>query len=97
MNHTLPNSNIGIVIANAKTGKIIYQKNAYQPFTPASNTKLFTAAAALYLLGPNYTYNTTLKTANSNYYLTFSGDPSFTAKDLQAFFEKLKKWMKEFF
>ena len=52
----------GIEIVDAASGKPIYERNADRLFTPASNTKLFTTAAALALLGPEYTVETTVET-----------------------------------
>jgi D-alanyl-D-alanine carboxypeptidase/D-alanyl-D-alanine-endopeptidase (penicillin-binding protein 4) len=39
----------GIEVASLSTGKVLYSQNADKLFTPASNTKLFTTAAALAL------------------------------------------------
>ncbi|MCX6167870.1 MAG: D-alanyl-D-alanine carboxypeptidase/D-alanyl-D-alanine-endopeptidase [Ignavibacteriales bacterium] len=48
----------GVLVKSLKTGEIIYKRNADKLFIPASNMKLFTSAAALLLLGPNYIYET---------------------------------------
>ena len=45
----------GIEVVSLSTGKVLYDHNADKLFTPASNTKLFTTAAALALIGPDYT------------------------------------------
>jgi len=42
------------------TDSLVYQYNSSDKFIPASNTKLFTTAAALEKLGPEYTYRTEL-------------------------------------
>ena len=52
----------GIDVLDLQTGETIYQRNALKNFVPASNTKLFTTAAALSHLGPEYRYTTTLFT-----------------------------------
>src|SRR5271156_3706129 len=52
----------GIQIVSLETGKVLYARNADKLFTPASNTKLFTTAAALALIGPTYTSRTTVET-----------------------------------
>ncbi len=99
--HTVPNADVGLVVANADTGNIIYQHNGYQAFTPASNMKIFTAAATLYSLGPKYHYLTTVSlnpkqlrshVLAGNVAFTFVGDPSLTITDLQNLVRKLKKY-----
>ena len=45
-------------LVNLRTGETIYRRNDRKSFTPASNTKLYTTAAALDLLGPEYRYRT---------------------------------------
>ena len=54
----LPHATIGVLVKDAKTGDIIYSKNADKLLSPASNIKLFTAAAALYQLKPDYHFLT---------------------------------------
>ena len=51
-----------VLVADASTGKILYELNADQYFAPASNTKLFTTALALASLGPDYRFRTTVET-----------------------------------
>jgi D-alanyl-D-alanine carboxypeptidase/D-alanyl-D-alanine-endopeptidase (penicillin-binding protein 4) len=53
------NAQWGVLIVNPRTGDTLYSKNAGKLFMPASNMKIITAAAALTLLGPGYTYKTT--------------------------------------
>lgn len=48
----------GIEVANLRTGRRLFQHNANHVFTPASNVKLLTAAAALKRLGPDFRYQT---------------------------------------
>jgi D-alanyl-D-alanine carboxypeptidase/D-alanyl-D-alanine-endopeptidase (penicillin-binding protein 4) len=48
----------GILVVDAKTGEVVYALNADRLFLPASVTKIFTVAAALGLLGPNYRFET---------------------------------------
>ena len=56
------NANWGVLIVNPRTGDTLYSKNAGKLFMPASNMKIITSAAALTLLGPDYTYRTTFLT-----------------------------------
>jgi D-alanyl-D-alanine carboxypeptidase/D-alanyl-D-alanine-endopeptidase (penicillin-binding protein 4) len=48
----------GIRVVEVESGRVLYGKNAAQPFTPASNMKLFTTAVALLRLGPDYHFET---------------------------------------
>jgi D-alanyl-D-alanine carboxypeptidase/D-alanyl-D-alanine-endopeptidase (penicillin-binding protein 4) len=54
----LQNAFIGLDVIDITSGDTIYQLNADRFFTPASNLKLFTSAAALELLGPNFRFKT---------------------------------------
>jgi len=51
----------GIHVVNLKTGAVVYQLNANDHFTPASNTKLFSTALAMERLGPDYQFVTTIR------------------------------------
>lgn len=44
----------GVLIVDASTGQVLYERNPDVPRTPASNTKLFTTAAALEALGEDH-------------------------------------------
>lgn len=74
---------IGVMAVSMKTGKRVYAVNPKQHFAPASNLKLFTAAAALHYLGESYVFDTKLLKDENTAYLQFSGDPTFTKEDLQ--------------
>lgn len=49
----------GVLVVNPRTADTLYSQNAGKLFMPASNMKIITAATALTLLGPDYTYKTT--------------------------------------
>src|SRR5207302_10252242 len=55
----------GIEVVSLNTGQVLYSQNADKLFIPASNTKLFTTAAALALIGPNYKFHTTIETTGT--------------------------------
>jgi D-alanyl-D-alanine carboxypeptidase/D-alanyl-D-alanine-endopeptidase (penicillin-binding protein 4) len=65
----------GIEVVSLDTGKTLYQQNQEKLFTPASNTKLFTTAAALARIGPDYKFRTTVESsATLDKYGRISGD-----------------------
>src|SRR5215813_10099263 len=81
----------GIEISSVSTGKVLYSLNADKMFTPASNTKLFTTAAALALIGSEYKFRTTLETNGSldkygrltgDLVLVGRGDPSLSGREM---------------
>lgn len=91
--------NIGVVIANPQTGKILYQKNADRNFLPASTLKLLTAYSALKLLSPQYKFQTSVLTdlnqlrdgvLQSDVVIKFDGDPTLTIDDLDNLIRELK-------
>jgi D-alanyl-D-alanine carboxypeptidase/D-alanyl-D-alanine-endopeptidase (penicillin-binding protein 4) len=88
---TLPNATVGIMIQDAKTGRVLYQKNADKLLMPASNVKLFTAVAALNYFKLNQTFDTTLLQHNDNIYIKFSGDPSLTRDQFKTLITQLKQ------
>jgi serine-type D-Ala-D-Ala carboxypeptidase/endopeptidase (penicillin-binding protein 4) len=53
----------GLDVADLDSGKTVYSLNADQLFIPASNTKLFTTAAALATARPDYRFHTTIETS----------------------------------
>ena len=73
------------------TGKVLYSQNADKLFTPASNTKLFTTAASLALIGPDYKFRTSVETngmldthgrLNGDLVLVGRGDPNLSGREL---------------
>lgn len=65
----------GIEVVDLASGKTLYSLNADKLFIPASNTKLFTTAAGLALIGPDYRFHTTLEsTGTVDRYGRLSGD-----------------------
>jgi serine-type D-Ala-D-Ala carboxypeptidase/endopeptidase (penicillin-binding protein 4) len=52
------NAHWGILIVDPASGDTLYSRNAGKLFMPASNQKIVTGAAALALLGPDYTFRT---------------------------------------
>ena len=79
------------LIADARSGRILYEHNGRLPLVPGSTIKLVTAAAALDTLGPNYRFATSVVTngtlsdgkLNGNLWLVGGGDPELTSDDLR--------------
>jgi len=51
-------SSWGIIVVDPATGNTLYEHNADELFIPASTTKLFSSAAVLEALGPDYRFRT---------------------------------------
>lgn len=72
---TLRGGITGAVVQRVSDGKILYQHNPDLRLIPASNRKLFTSAAALELLGDDFTFTTqVLATAKPDVDGTLQGD-----------------------
>jgi len=79
----------GIQVVNLASGETLYQSNAERFFVPASNTKLFTTALALMRLGPDYRFQTSIRSAAmpeaegripGDLVLVGGGDPTLSAR-----------------
>jgi len=77
---------VGVQIIDCTTGASVFSHNAEKRFTPASNLKVFTTAAALDLAGANYEFRTELlaRTEGTKTTLTLvgSGDPALFDQEL---------------
>ena len=94
----LPNAWWTILVWDADSGASLYEKDTGRSFIPASNTKLYTTAAALDILGPDFRFETRLNTDGTvengvlkgNLVVVGSGDPviggRFTDGDITAYF-----------
>src|SRR6266478_10259947 len=81
----------GIEIVSLRTGKVLYSQNSDKLLTPASNTKLFTTAAALALIGPDYKFRTSVESTglldkhgrlSGDLLLIGRGDPNLSGREL---------------
>jgi D-alanyl-D-alanine carboxypeptidase, serine-type, PBP4 family len=90
---------VGIIIYNPLTQDTIFQKNAFNSMTPASNTKLFTTATALSLLGGDFPLSTRLMTndlnikngiINGDIFIKGYGNSTFTVSDLELMVNTIK-------
>lgn len=78
-----PTLNIGVLVRDLDTGQELASRNANRHFTPSSVAKVFTAAAAVKKLGPDFTFDTTLYVNNSGHSaIRFAGDPSLKVGDV---------------
>jgi serine-type D-Ala-D-Ala carboxypeptidase/endopeptidase (penicillin-binding protein 4) len=75
---------VGIEVADAATGRVLYADGADVPATPASATKLVTAVAALAALGPGARFTTAVRQAGGTVVLVGGGDPTLAVHDYPA-------------
>jgi D-alanyl-D-alanine carboxypeptidase/D-alanyl-D-alanine-endopeptidase (penicillin-binding protein 4) len=69
-------SGVGIEVADAGTGQVLYAANAGTQATPASTTKIVTAVAALAALGPDARFSTSVRLVGGTVVLVGGGDPT---------------------
>jgi D-alanyl-D-alanine carboxypeptidase/D-alanyl-D-alanine-endopeptidase (penicillin-binding protein 4) len=67
---------VGIEIAAARTGQVLYSANAGAPAPPASTTKVVTAVTALAALGPDARFTTVARLVGDTVVLVGGGDPT---------------------
>jgi serine-type D-Ala-D-Ala carboxypeptidase/endopeptidase (penicillin-binding protein 4) len=48
----------GLLVVEAESGRVVYERNADQLFIPASTTKLYSCSSALHALGTDYRFET---------------------------------------
>lgn len=90
----------GVEVVSLKDGSVVYATNSDKLFTPASNTKLFTTAATLATIGPDYTFKTTVETngavdrygrLNGDLFLVGRGDPNISGRTLPYYLRTERK------
>ncbi|MEV0615590.1 D-alanyl-D-alanine carboxypeptidase/D-alanyl-D-alanine-endopeptidase [Nonomuraea sp. NPDC050404] len=82
----------GVVVKSARTGEELYATDAGKLLIPASNTKLFTSAAAAETLGLDHRFSTTVlntgrkagSVLTGDLVLRGTGDPTMLAEDYDA-------------
>jgi len=71
---------IGLYVADARSGAVWFEHNAASPLKPASVLKLFTSAAALERLGPDFRFETRVYLAGppeaAELWVVGAGDPA---------------------
>lgn len=89
---------VGVVVADASKGTVLFEHNPNEPFAIASNAKIITAAAGLSLLGPAFTFRTELLASpveanghiKGDLYIRGRGNPLFSESDLDRLVQSLK-------
>ncbi len=92
---SLRDAQIGIVIVDCDGGNVLAQSGPHVVVNPASNAKIYTAAAALAILHGAHRYQTTLSGttksgAVENLVLRGHGDPSLRSQDLWELVQEVK-------
>jgi D-alanyl-D-alanine carboxypeptidase/D-alanyl-D-alanine-endopeptidase (penicillin-binding protein 4) len=91
---TWKNADVSVAILDVASGKMLASYNEHRALNPASNAKLYTAAAALAILHGNHHYETSLSgdvkgASVSSVTLRGYGDPSLGTEDLAAMAREL--------
>jgi len=82
----------GILVQPLSTAQTLYSRDAQKYFTPASNLKLLTTAAALQQLGANFRIRTSIyQSGNGVLRVVGRGDPSLSDTQLQTLAQQLKQ------
>ena len=80
---------VGVKVVSLETGRVLFEENAHKLLRPASNMKLYTVAAALDRLTPDYRFVTSVYASSSpdaggvirgNLTIYGRGDPSIAAR-----------------
>ncbi|WP_146655401.1 D-alanyl-D-alanine carboxypeptidase/D-alanyl-D-alanine-endopeptidase [Labilithrix luteola] len=92
---SLRDAQVGVSVIDVETGAVLAQSGEHTALNPASNAKLYTAAAALAILRGSHRYQTTLNGTIKNgavaeLVLRGHGDPSLRSRDLWMMAEELK-------
>lgn len=77
----LDGATVDLVVRDARTGRVLYDRNGAGQVLPASNNKLQTSAAAFGVLGAGYRFRTTVSAKGGNLYLKGTGDTTMRAAE----------------
>ena len=102
---SLVHASVSLCVADAKTGDIIIDYNSGISLAPASVMKVITSATALELLGPEYTFKTSIGYTGSlnkrtgklkgDLIITGGGDPALGSKYFMDHYQNFEdKWFK---
>lgn len=76
-------------VGNPRFPTQTFGSSSNELFPPASTLKLLTATAAKLVLGDSFSFTTSLQRTGNDIVIKFSGDPTFTTKDLEQLISKL--------
>lgn len=90
---------ISAKVVSLKTGRVLYERNADLPLTPASTTKLFTTASLHWLCGPEARLHTEARsngtlepngTLRGDLFLIGCGDALLTVQDIEDLADRIR-------
>lgn len=95
----LKNSISALYVINARTGKVVFDRNSLVGLAPASTQKIITSATAFELLGKDFRYRTSFYNTGRTVLVYGSGDPTlgswrYAGTRDTAVFEELIKGLK---
>ncbi len=101
---SMRHASISMCVADAESGAIIFDFDSEKSLTPASVMKLITTAAALEMLGPEYTFRTVIGYSGvlnsrsgrltGNIIIRGGGDPALGSKYFsEHYYEFLNRWV----
>ncbi|WP_166354976.1 D-alanyl-D-alanine carboxypeptidase/D-alanyl-D-alanine endopeptidase [Phytoactinopolyspora limicola] len=90
-------SQASVVVADATSGDVLYERGGDDRLMPASNQKILTSAAAMDILGPDHTFSTTVETdarhtgriLAGDLYLRGTGDPTLLVEDYEVLADEI--------
>ena len=93
----LDGAHAGVVVRDPVSDEVLYRRDGASRATPASNAKLFTSAAALESLGPDYRFRTEVSASGQrrgevlrgDLHLRGTGDPTMLAADYDRLAERV--------
>jgi serine-type D-Ala-D-Ala carboxypeptidase/endopeptidase (penicillin-binding protein 4) len=93
----LDGAQAGVLVRDAESGDVWYERDADERLLPASNQKLITGAAAFDVLGTDYQFRTSVLTdgdlrgpvLHGDLYLRGGGDPTLLASDYEQLAEEV--------
>jgi D-alanyl-D-alanine carboxypeptidase/D-alanyl-D-alanine-endopeptidase (penicillin-binding protein 4) len=103
----LSRAQVGVSVRQIQNNTIVFEKNGNQSFTPASNLKLLTTAAALNILGPEFRFVTKVMYSDTiqngvfggTMFIKGSGDPTLGSNRMygqQSYQSLVKNWVAAF-